>query len=151
MKHLIALLSFMLFILSCNTKQTTIEDHPFKDMVGTWERQNDDEGKQTFENWEMKNPNVFIGMGFTLQGLDTVFMENLKIHFQDAQWIFEVSGVHEEPISFPMTIVEKKYFTAENDKNPFPKKIAYTLNKGRLLAVISAGKDEILFEFKRKN
>jgi len=46
--------------------------------VGNWQRTNNQLGKQTFEHWIKKSNSVYSGLGFTLQGQDTVFKENLR-------------------------------------------------------------------------
>jgi len=136
-------------LISCSTESEKTSSTAFDALVGVWERSNDEKGKQTFEIWKKQNDELYIGEGFTLEGLDTVFKEDIKILFQDSVWIFEVSGLNENPVPFQIDHLDHKSFRCVNEKNPFPKKIVYNINENKLQAVISAGIDKILFDFER--
>lgn len=137
--------------INCNPETKEASLTPFDALLGTWKRTNDEAGKQTFEIWKKQNAEMYIGEGFTLEGLDTIFKEDIKILFQDSVWIFEVSGVNENPVPFQIGYLDHQSFNCVNEKNPFPKKIAYNISENMLQAVISAGTDKILFDFERQD
>lgn len=121
-------------------------------LLGSWVRTNNEEGKKTFESWTKKSPEEYIGLGYTLQGQDTVFKENMRILKKEARWIFEVSVTNDEaPTIFTFSKKAKERFICENPKNEFPKKIEYYLKDKKLEAKISGGDMEVLFLFDKKN
>ena len=51
-------------------------------ILGSWKRTNDKEGQQTFEHWKESSGEKFKtyrGLGYTLQGQDTIFKEEMKL------------------------------------------------------------------------
>lgn len=136
-----------LFFISCDSSNHSPTN--FNWLNGDWIRVNEEEGKTTFESWEKLNENEFRGVGYTLQGLDTIFKENIKLIRKTKRWIFEVSGVNETPTAFELVAVTDTSFTAENEQNPFPKKIKYWIEGDQLNAVVSAEETKIQFTFER--
>ncbi len=118
-------------------------------LEGKWERQNARPGMTAFEVWE-KTDQGFKGMGVSLKGADTVFVENLKIVQKDGalHYVAEVSS-NQAPTYFKITSATENGFVSENPQHDFPKKIAYTLEGKKLTAVISAGEKAMGFVFER--
>ncbi len=139
----------ILCLTSCTSELKKTPTTPFDALVGKWARVNDEAGKATFENWQKENSKLYIGQGYTLEGIDTVFKEDIKILYQDSIWIFEVSGVHEEAVPFKIDRHDGTSFSFTNETNPFPKKIAYNISENKLQAIISGGTDKIVFNFEK--
>ena len=129
-------------------EKETLED--FSWLEGKWIRQNDPEGKQTFEQWEQLSPEVYKGLGYTMEGEDTVFKENIQLILRDENWFFEVTGVNESPTPFELIDIQEGEFTSRNEANEFPKQIHYALEDGQLVATISADSTTISFVFEPK-
>jgi len=151
----IVLSLLILFVVACKVepkeKKTNENEIPFEGLIGNWERTNDEGDKKTFEMWEKVNTRLYKGLAYTMQGSDTVFKEELKLLQKDNQWIYEVSGVHDDPVAFSIQEYDSKSFSCVNELNEFPKMIAYSIKGEKLKALISAGKDEILFDFIKTN
>ena len=76
MKYIFSLL-LSLLIFSCNDSKESVDK--FDWLVGDWKRMNDSEGQQTYENWRKINSKEYVGSGCTLEGIDTVFKENIVL------------------------------------------------------------------------
>ena len=155
MKHL-WYFPILLFLLACSGKEASttdshvaeVEEGPdFSWLVGEWRRTNNAPEKETFEYWEQRGEAEYTGLGITLAGTDTTFMENLRIAHIGGTWTFEVTGVNESPTLFPMLEIRAKGFTCINEANEFPKRIDYSLKGERLEAIISADSTQIPFHF----
>lgn len=122
----------------------------FKWLEGTWERQNVRPGTTAYEIWEQKN-GEFQGIGVSMKGNDTTFVEQLSI-VNKANELFYVANVssNASPTYFKITSYSKNGFVSENPEHDFPKKIEYTLDGNKLTAVISAGEKAMGFVFVRK-
>lgn len=119
-------------------------------ILGEWQRQNDEDGKQTYEFWQQSSDTVYHGLGCTIAAGDTTFREDLRIHRSDESWYYEVTGVHETPVQFKIVAVQPTGFLAENHANEFPKEIRYSRTGVGLHAVVSDQQFEIAFDFVKK-
>ncbi len=124
-------------------------EHPkqFDWLVGNWQRTNDAEGKETYEQWQSLSATQYQGLGFTLEAGDTVFKEDLLLVQREGNWYFEVRGVNEKATIFPLTQMDSISFQCENPENEFPKIIHYSREGAGLKAVISADDFELPFYF----
>lgn len=118
-------------------------------LLGNWKRDNDRPGRSTFEHWTKISKTEYHGLSYTLRNGDTIFKEEIRLLKRDKQWIFEVSGVNEDPTLFLFIKQSKLSFTTENDKNEFPKFIEYSLVGKKLVAKIYGGGQEILFSYQK--
>lgn len=119
-------------------------------LLGNWKRNNEEEGKETFEVWNKINSSEYSGIGFTMQNGDTVKQENIKLIKIDRTWILEVQPQDEpSPITFNMTSYNEQEFTCENKELDFPKLIKYWKNGIKINALVSGDDMEISFEFER--
>ncbi len=142
MKRIFLLLSCII-LFNCGHETPPKPDF----ILGKWTRLNDAEGKTTYEIWNSD----FTGIGFTMQGKDTVFKEILSIVELDGKLVFRVEGVNEEPTLFTITEISTDSFICENPENEFPKKIKYTFEENQLKAIISAGEESVEFLFEKSN
>ncbi|MEL7145442.1 MAG: DUF6265 family protein [Bacteroidota bacterium] len=150
-RSVIMVVHLLLFAFACQPASQKDESRSglasFSWLVGEWQRENDDVGKQTFEYWEQLSDTVYTGLGCTIAAGDTTFREDLRIHRSAGSWFLEVTGVHEEPVQFKIIAVQPTGFLATNPDNEFPKEIRYTKTENALSAVISDGQNEIAFDF----
>ena len=71
----------------------------FEWLNGKWERQNTKPGSTAFESWE-KVSDSFSGIGLTMKGLDTVFVENLKILKKEDDFYYVAKVSHNPSPTF---------------------------------------------------
>ncbi len=120
----------------------------FEWMLGSWQRSNENPGKDTYEHWQKANDTLYLGLGFTMQGNDTIWRENVKLLKRDTSWIFSVTGKGDIiSTDFILTDIVDQSFVCENPNNEFPKMILYKLKGDSLFAKISGGGADIEFKF----
>lgn len=126
------------------------KDANFSWLLGSWQRVNERDGKQTFEHWKQASKDLYLGMGCTLKEGDTIWKETIELRKLGKNWNFEVKGKGEtKPTIFAITRIEKESFVCENPENEFPKLISYQKSITGLSAIISGGGPDITFEFKK--
>ncbi len=145
MKAAILFLSLFLFtsIQDKPSKQTKRDFKKLEWILSKWERTNVQPGTTAFESWQKSSKYVYTGMGVTLKGSDTTFVEKLRIEIKgDA--IYYVADVKQNaaPTYFKMTKISESGFVSENPDHDFPKMISYELEGNNLTAVISDGGDQ---------
>ena len=118
-------------------------------LVGTWERMDMKPGNHGFEVWELEDSELN-GMGVSMKGTDTTFVEKLRIQEVDGvlYYVADVPG-NSEPTSFRVTELGDGYFKCENPQHDFPKEIGYELLGDTLKATISADGRGMTFLFKK--
>lgn len=118
-------------------------------LANEWQRIDLPEGQSAFEKWEI-NHGVYEGIGVSLYGNDTTFIEHLKIVKieQDFFYVAEVNH-NEEPSFFKIQSMDKNGFICTNPKHDFPKQINYRLNGDTLRVLISGDGRSIPFTFIR--
>ncbi|APG60958.1 DUF6265 family protein [Christiangramia salexigens] len=148
---MLAKLSLVLFIFlfSCKGSQNSDSTHNFDWLLGNWIRTNGAQNITTGENWKKLSETEYMGLGYNLKANDTSFKESIRLYKNKDFWVYEVSGVNEQPTEFRMTSSGNNEFTLENSSNDFPKKIQYTYNEKSLKATISDNNRSIIFEFSR--
>ena len=129
--------------------ETMIEkSENFDWLLGKWKRLNEEEGKETFENWNKINETEYSGIGFTMQNGDTIKQEKIRLTKTSGKWNLTVKVPEEsESITFNGIIHNETEFTCENNEIDFPNKIKYWKNGNRINAIVSGGEMEISFEF----
>lgn len=161
MKKILILLIGIL-IVSCNQSkkndiraQVSHDKEEFTEvdfdwMLGEWKRLNEEEGIETFENWEKISKTEYSGIGFTMQNGDTIKQENIKLIKSGKNWDVTVK-VPEEPESITFTGISHKAheFTVENNEIDFPNTIKYWKDGKKMRASVSNSEMEIPFEFER--
>jgi hypothetical protein len=121
-------------------------------LEGTWTSTNSKPGQTGYENWKLTVLGELGGVGVTMKGNDTVFVEKFKIASRDGD-LFYVADVPENksPVYFKLTEITDNGFTCENPEHDFPKKIAYVKDGDKLKATISGDGKSRDFLFIRKN
>jgi len=129
-------------------KETLNEN--FDWLLGSWKRNNEEEGKETLEIWKKRSNSEYSGIGFTMQNSDTLKQEKIKLKDVDGKWILEVHPQDEPaPITFNVTSYNEHEFICENKELDFPKLIKYWKNGDKLNALVAGDDLEIAFEFER--
>lgn len=159
-KILIMLIAVVL--ISCNqnseskseNKGTVVEINSetenFNWLLGKWKRNNEEEGKETYENWEKINSTQYEGIGFTMQNGDTVKQEKISIIKTKGKWDLLVKAPEDlKSIAFEIVEIKSNEFICTNDSLDFPKLIKYWKNGEKINALVAADDFEISFEFDR--
>lgn len=120
-------------------------------LLGSWNRTNAKPGRSGLEIWKRISEAEFVGRGINLRGVDTTFVEKLKIISREDR-IFYVADVPEnkEPVLFEATSLSQMSVTFENPKHDFPKKISYELIDSKLKATVSGDGKSIDYLFNRR-
>lgn len=156
----IVLIGFL--IIACNQKEnkksevkstTSIESSEnFDWLLGEWKRLNEEEGKETFENWNKISNTEYSGIGFTMQNGDTIKQEKIQLIKTNRKWNLTVKAPEDsESITFNGVSYNENEFTCENHEIDFPNKIKYWKNGDRINASVSNAEMEIPFEFEKLN
>jgi hypothetical protein len=153
MKKLLLLATTLLIIEGINN--TLVAQQVNKDfqkldwLEGTWTRTNVKPGRSAKEIWQKISATEWHGLGISMKGTDTSFVEKLKLLIKD-NTIFYVADIVEnkEPVYFKLTSITDNSFTCENPQHDFPKKIIYQKEGDKVKATISGdGKSfDYLFE-----
>jgi len=119
-------------------------------LIGKWERTNEEEGKNTFENWRKLNELEYKGFGWTIQNSDTIFQEKIRLNKSNDGWVFGVIAPEETDYTiFTVMQIHKESFTCENPEIDFPSKIKYWKDGNEIKARVTGMDMEITFEFKK--
>ena len=111
---------------------------PLHWLVGTWERTNVKPGIKAHEEWHLDSGNHLKGLGVTMKGQDTLFVEKIVIRMEENN-IYYVADVKENnaPVYFKFTTLLNDAFVCENPGHDFPKKIVYSFKDSTLTVRIS--------------
>ena len=144
----ITALIITLFVSLSATAQTSLDELDW--LIGSWKRLDEKPGRLSTETWTMEDDKL-VGMGATVFGTDTVFVEKLEIKKVNAEYFYVANtSDNAKPTEFKMTEFDEFRFVVENPQHDFPKKIEYALRGNSLIAAISneAGR-EIYFQFEK--
>jgi hypothetical protein len=142
---------FLIVTVTMAYGQASTQGGAFDWLKGTWEKVQTKPGQTAYEVWSEDVDGNLTGMGCTLNGADTVFIERLKIIEKSGDYYYVADVSHNAaPVLFKMTEIGDMSFISENPEHDFPKKITYRFDGTVLTATISAGQKEIPFRFRRK-
>ena len=153
------LLLYLSFTIACQaSKGVAQQKDPFATfdwLLGHWERSNlSRPGQKGFEVWEKAADQSLKGTGVLLQGLDTLFKEELRIVIRDNDLYYLALPQTTSPkkwVAFKITELDQQHFKSENPDHDFPKIISYFLESaGELRAKISGGETVQHFVFRKK-
>jgi len=145
------LLTIATFSFSQSLTSETIKNFKKLDwLVGTWNGVNTKPGKSSHERWERTSEFELRGVGVSMQGNDTTFVEKITILIKDNS-IYYVADVreNEKPVFFKLIDITKTGFVCENPEHDFPKRISYQVNGRDLKAQISGDGKSIDYFFKK--
>lgn len=120
-------------------------------LEGTWTRTNSRPGSSAHEKWQKVSPSQWSGLGVTMKGSDTAFVEKLKLVIKDGN-IYYVADIVEnkEPVYFRLTTITDHGFVCENPQHDFPKMITYEKEGSKIRATISGDGKAIDYLFEKK-
>lgn len=117
-------------------------------LLGSWQREDLPPNRTAFESWETSGE-AMAGIGISLNGLDTTFVERLHIMSKDGNYYYVADVIENKaPTYFKMTEISSTSFVAENPQHDFPKRITYSRDGQTLYAEISDGSKAKRFKFK---
>ena len=153
MKKIFLLISIFLccFIISSFCQVIATDFPKLNWLEGIWTRSKTKPGMTGHERWIKISSAEWLGYGVNMKGIDTTFMEKLKIILKDEK-IYYVADVPEnkEPVLFLLTTITDHSFICENPRHDFPTKIAYEKEGDKLKAVISGNGKSIEYLFEKK-
>ncbi|MBC9910146.1 DUF6265 family protein [Chitinophaga varians] len=103
------------------------------------------------ERWERLSPSSLKGIGVTMKGKDTLFVEGLQLQTKENA-LYYVADVAENKglVWFKITAIDAEGFTCEDPEHDFPKKIVYARTGDQLKVTISGDGKSIDFFFEKK-
>ena len=139
------------FIISSFCQVTSTDFPKLSWLEGVWTSSKTKPGMTGHERWIKISSTEWLGYGVNMKGIDTTFMEKLKIILKDEK-IYYVADVPEnkEPVLFLLTAITDHSFICENPRHDFPTKIAYEKEGDKLKAVISGSGKSIEYLFEKK-
>lgn len=146
--RIVFLCFFSLVILgSCYrpSNRQAIED--MRAMEGEWVTV---EGTRYNEVWEVINDSLLKGLGFSMNGADTAFTEQMKIYRMGDFVLFAAKvGESKDYVHFRLEEATKSSWTFVNPVHDYPNVISYTLNdKSKLTAKTTNSRGNKVQEFK---
>jgi hypothetical protein len=147
MLHGIALLIWILHSVSVQSQDLK----KLEWLIGTWNRTNAKPGRSGVEIWQKISTTEIRGWGVNLKGVDTTFVEKLKIIVMGKD-IYYVADVPEnkKPVLFKLTKVSDTNLIFENPQHDFPKTLKYELINSKLKATVSGNGKMMEYWFERK-
>jgi hypothetical protein len=147
MKRYLLISACMIFGWTCQG-QASLDDVAW--LNGKWNRTNAKPGRSGMEQWKKISATELQGEGINLKGVDTVFVERLKIILKESQlyYVADITG-NKEPVYFKFTNVTPNGFVCENPQHDFPKKIVYAVEDNKLKATISGDGKQIDYLFEK--
>ncbi|WP_185152724.1 DUF6265 family protein, partial [Fulvivirga aurantia] len=128
---------------------------PFDWLVGCWEQIDLDEGNTAIECWEKPDDVSLRGIGVMLENNDTVFIERLRIYYDNDTAYYAADVDHNEAeVDFRISPPYDSGFMSINEHHDFPNKICYKQKGVDSLEVFIANMDESkkrYFSFVKKN
>lgn len=149
---LLLLLFLVQVIYSQSASKATSKDLPkLAWLQGTWNRLDTKPGRTAHESWTKKSDQEWQGLGVSLRGKDTAFVEKIGIVVKDDHlyYVADVQG-NKQPVYFAFTAITENGFVCENAQHDFPKKIEYQQDGKKLKATISGDGKAMNFLFEKK-
>lgn len=150
--HYSIIMLIALTAIMCKKKDTKANEdvQHFDWLTGNWKRTNEEKGKETFENWKKISASEYSGIGFTMQGNDTLSQEKMKLIQTDGVWNLLVIAPGEKKFTrFEVSHIGKEKFECKNDTLDFPKRIQYWKKGDKISALISGDEMKIIYEFEK--
>lgn len=121
-------------------------------LEGTWTRTNVKPGRSAHERWQKISSSEWSGLGVTMNGSDTAFVEKLKLLIKDGNICYVADIVeNKEPVYFKLTSISNAGFVCENPQHDFPKMIRYQKEGDKIKATISGNGKSVDYLFVKKS
>lgn len=133
--------------MPANTQPMVLNE--FEWIIGKWERTDIKAGQRAFEEWVPVSDVLYTGKGWTMEGQDTLFAENLRLFVYENKYFYEAEVAHNSSaVRFEIVAWSDTSFESVNPAHDFPTNIDYTYDaSGKLIATISDQEKEIHFQF----
>lgn len=120
-------------------------------LEGTWTKKMSKPDRSGFERWERLSPSSLKGIGVTMKGNDTLFVEGLQLQTKENALYYVADVAENKGLTwFKITAMDADGFTCEDPEHDFPKKIVYTRMGDQLKVTISGDGQSIDFFFEKK-
>ena len=154
MTRIFSLILPLFFSQSIQAQNLSEVESQFKSLHwlnGNWERINVKPGISVNEKWQVDSPLHLTGLGVTMKGQDTLFIEKIQLVVKDNN-IYYVADIKENkaPVYFKLTSVMPTGFVCENPEHDFPKKIEYQFSDSVLKVKISGDGKSQSFNFVKR-
>ena len=150
MRYLLIFMLFLMFACNPTGKQ---KERKISALTGIWKS----EGNLIFyERWDLQPDSSLKGMGFSINGSDTLVSENLRIaYLNDTLHYFATVYRQNKGLEIPFKLVssEKNRWVFENTKHDYPNRIIYQLDSDSTLFARTEnirGNKPVEFHFKRQ-
>lgn len=136
MRGILAFVLLIIVVGSCKPPRT--DDEIFNDLKkleGNWSSY---DNLIFNENWKVLNDSTLTGIGYSLNGEDTLLSESLKIQLRNQEIIYSATVMHQnqgDAIPFILQASSHKTFVFENPEHDYPNRIIYKLIRDSLLRV----------------
>jgi hypothetical protein len=123
-----------------------------QNIVGLWQSQ----GTIVFyEQWQMTDDSAFVGVSFSINGMDTLVLENMRIASEGQGLVYEATVPNQNKgrgIRFIQTESAADRLVFENLQHDYPNRISYIMINDSILTTIvenSKGNKQKKFELKK--
>ena len=144
-----AIVVIFVMAASCYRPEPKEAIYDLHQLAGNWSS----EQVRFFETWEVISDTLMIGVGYSLQGEDTVFKETMHIFYEN-NTVFLAVKQKAEPdyMRYSMTEADRHKWVFENKANNYPNIITYEFSEGELKVVKMniRGNRKIEFNMKRR-
>jgi len=138
-------------LVSCYNPDSRESFSDLKILEGKWSSK---EGVLFNEQWQIANDSLMTGLGFSLKGEDTAFVEKMKIYVNgDSVYFAAKTDPKEGFVSFTLTEAGKNKWVFVNAAHDYPNIIQYEIKDDTLLNAFIAnirGNKKVEFNLKRE-
>lgn len=125
-----------------------------KQLAGTWQAENSEE----YECWHLTGGNTLSGMGYRLDGKDTVINERLELRLSGDSIAYIATVIRQnegKPVIFGYKGQNEQGFIFENMEHDFPQTIVYRFDNNDRIGIVltgdgNKGKKTVRFNMHRK-
>jgi hypothetical protein len=141
----------LIALSSCYYPDSRDSFEDLKKLDGKWSSK---EGVLFNEHWQVVNDSLMTGLGFSLKGTDTAFVEKMKIYLNgDSVYFAAKTDSKEGFVSFTLKEAGRKKWVFVNTAHDYPNIIQYEVKDDTLLSAFIAnirGNKKVEFNLKRE-
>ncbi len=118
-------------LTSCKPAHTPLVQHPHF-LPGLWESTGN---IRLYEEWWMPDDSTLTGRSFSVNGTDTLLIEQMELSYRSGKWTYWASPVNQNSgRAVPFALTETTdALVFENPKHDYPNRIIYKLAADTLL------------------
>jgi len=141
----------LIALASCYNPDSRESFEDLKKLNGKWSSK---EGVLFNEHWQVKNDSLMTGLGFSLKGEDTAFVEKMKIFVKgDSVYFAAKVDPKKDFVNFTLSEAGKNKWVFVNAAHDYPNIIQYEIQDDTLLFAFTAnirGNKKVEFNLKRE-